>query len=284
MSAFESLVLNRWGCPKYLLTDNGTEFVNTFVTNQLKQLGIHQTTVPPYHAQANPVERVNRTIKTMICTFIPQDQRDWDKHLPELCFAINTAVQSSTMMTPAFLNLGRNPRPAKALRDEDPNPQPLDPGDPDLWNDRMKRLPLIHDWVHRNLEQAAKRQARYYNKNRKDARYSVGDLVMRKHRVLSSGVQNFAAKLAPRFNGPYKILKVLSPVVYEIEDPDSRKNPKVHIKDLKPYRPSEEPNPDENAEATEAVVPEPPIPEVTVDVEPENSAPRRAGLRPRKPH
>ena len=61
VKAFDELIINRWGCPRYLLTDNGTEFSNRLITERLTQYGIVRTTIPPYHAQANPVERVNRT-------------------------------------------------------------------------------------------------------------------------------------------------------------------------------------------------------------------------------
>ncbi|CAB0045368.1 unnamed protein product, partial [Trichogramma brassicae] len=44
----------------------------------------------------NPTERANRTIKTMIASYVGANHRDWDKHLHELRHAMNTAVQSST--------------------------------------------------------------------------------------------------------------------------------------------------------------------------------------------
>ena len=54
LKAFEELVVNHWGCPRVLLTDNGTEFANKMVTERLTEYGIVQSTIPPNHAQANP--------------------------------------------------------------------------------------------------------------------------------------------------------------------------------------------------------------------------------------
>ena len=74
--AFDELVVFRWGCPKYLVTDNGTEFSNNLMTSRLKKLGVIETTIAPYHAQANPTERVNRTLKTMMAIFVKEDHRN----------------------------------------------------------------------------------------------------------------------------------------------------------------------------------------------------------------
>ena len=71
------------------------------------ELGIRRTTTPPYHAQANPVERANRIMKTMLASFTQNNHQNWDKHLSEFRFAMNTAVHSSLMTSPAFLNFGR---------------------------------------------------------------------------------------------------------------------------------------------------------------------------------
>ncbi|KAL7301930.1 hypothetical protein TKK_0005523 [Trichogramma kaykai] len=111
--AFEELILNRWGCPKYLLTDNGSEYVNNTMKKRINKLGIIQTTIAPYHEQANPVERVNRTIKTMISIYVKNNHKLWDVYLNEFTFdlySINTTPNSSTKYSPAYLNFGRNPR------------------------------------------------------------------------------------------------------------------------------------------------------------------------------
>jgi hypothetical protein len=58
---------------------------------------------------------------------------------------------------------------------------------------------------------------------------------------LSSGAKGFAAKLAPKYSGPYTVTKVLSPVVYNLQSPSGQKILRAHIKDLKPYQMPEAP-------------------------------------------
>ncbi|KAL7307278.1 hypothetical protein TKK_0000475 [Trichogramma kaykai] len=103
-----------------------------------------------------------------------------------------------------------------------------------------KRVNAIYDIVADNVEKAHARQARHYNEGRKDVRFEVGDLVLRKAHYLSSGSASFTRKLAQEYDGPFKVAEVLSPTVYVLEMPNSRRNPKVDVGDLKPYKTSEE--------------------------------------------
>jgi len=77
--ALEDLVISRWDTPKFILTDNGTEFINRVMKAFAEEHNITHTTVLPYHLQTNPVERINRILKTMMISFIEQDHREWDK-------------------------------------------------------------------------------------------------------------------------------------------------------------------------------------------------------------
>lgn len=60
-----------------------------------------------YHPQTNMTERVNRTLKCMIASYVGDDQKKWDTYLPEFRFALNTAVQETTGLTPVELQVGR---------------------------------------------------------------------------------------------------------------------------------------------------------------------------------
>ena len=196
-TALEELVLCRWGTHDYLLTDNGKEFENKDLAWILEAYGVIRVITPPYHPQANPVERSNRTLKTMIVTFVTTDHRNWDQHLHELRHAMNTAVQSSTRMSPAFMNFGRHPAPTKSLRRTVETKGPKTRLWPEVWIDRVKRLDALRDMVMINIERAHRRQAGYYNRGRKDVRYQVGDMVMRKTHVLSNAAHKISSKLAP---------------------------------------------------------------------------------------
>ena len=74
--ALEELILFRWETPEYLLTDNGREFDNQTLRKVLGEYGVKHVTILSYDPQANPVERSNRTLKTMIAAFVGTDHRN----------------------------------------------------------------------------------------------------------------------------------------------------------------------------------------------------------------
>ena len=237
--AFEDLVLFRWDIPFYLLTDNGSEFDNQHVRGVLQEYGVKLITAPPYHPQANPCERTNRTLKTMIKTYLGEDHRNWDQHLPEFRYAINSATQATTRVSPAFLNHGWHPRQIKSLRrqvEQEDNPV-IETLDPAFWSERMKRLNHLRDYVIKFIDKAQSRQKKNYDKGRRDIQYEIGDWVVRETQVLSNAAKHFSAKLAPNYEEPVRIVKILSPVVYEVETISGSRIPKVHVSQLKPFHP-----------------------------------------------
>ncbi|KAL1251055.1 hypothetical protein QQF64_018851 [Cirrhinus molitorella] len=100
-------VFTRWGVPKFLLSDRGPQFLSQLMEDLCKRWGIMRKFNTSYHPQTNLSERVNRTIKTMMASYVGETHRDWDKWLAEFRFAINTASNETTGHSPAELALGR---------------------------------------------------------------------------------------------------------------------------------------------------------------------------------
>ena len=90
---------------------------------------------------------------------------------------------------------------------------------PEVWLDRIKRLDALRDFVARHIDRALEKQEREYNKNKRDI--------------------VFFAKLAPKYEGPYKIMEVKSPTVYVLESVsgDSKRIAKTHVSEIKRFVP-----------------------------------------------
>jgi len=102
-------IICRHGCPRIILTDQGTHFKNKLVEELCKKFEIKHKLSSPYHPQTNGlVERFNRTLCETIAK-ITQREDQWDEHVEEALFAYRTNKQSTTKETPFYLTYGRQP-------------------------------------------------------------------------------------------------------------------------------------------------------------------------------
>ena len=128
-----------------------------------------------YHARANPAERDNRTIKPMIAIFTGDDHKAWDQHLNESQYAVNSVSSVSTKYSLAFLNLGRNPRPVlkfKGALETSPDPEYLTL---ESWANRLEKLPTLYNRVTQSMAEVNRKQAKYFNKNRREVTFNGKD-------------------------------------------------------------------------------------------------------------
>ncbi|XP_065356170.1 uncharacterized protein LOC135950562 [Calliphora vicina] len=195
----------------------------------LNDIGVHQQFTAPYTPQENPTERANRTIKTIIAQFSGQQHTTWDELLPEIILAINTSSSESTGYSPAYLTQVREPRLPKALYDE----VTIGTGARNITPDeRATELKEVFRIVRRNLAKASENQ---YNLRRRRWKPNIGDQVLVRQHPLSKAIDYFAAKLAPKYGGPYVVKGFLNPVIVEIVGIQNKDMRKAHISELKPY-------------------------------------------------
>lgn len=70
----------------------------------LQDLEIEHCTAPAYALHCNPVEHINKTVKTMVAQFVGGNHRLWDQQIYAVQFAYNTARHDATGYSPAYLN------------------------------------------------------------------------------------------------------------------------------------------------------------------------------------
>ena len=121
--AFNDVICCRHGCPQYLSSDNGTEFVNQVLASFAQQLNVTQVNVLPFRPQANGVtERLNRSILTILRQLVDDSKDDWDALLPTVQSAINSTFHSSLGDSPHFLLTGQDKRLPYELLEMKPRP------------------------------------------------------------------------------------------------------------------------------------------------------------------
>ena len=229
-------ILTRWGVPNYILSDRGAQFVSSIFDSTLKTWKVTHKLTSAYHPQTNLTERVNRTLKTMIAAYVGSNHKHWDKHLPEFRFAINSAVQESTGVTPAELNLNR---PLRGPLDVVLEPREITP-DSTAYR-KISQLEELQTFVSTNVSKARKRQKRNYDKKRRDMEFREKARVWLRTHPLSNAAKSFAAKLAPKWQGPYRVVRQVGPVNYEVVQEETGLDLRVvHISRLKPCYPTAE--------------------------------------------
>jgi hypothetical protein len=106
--------LYTFGIPQQLVTDQGREYCNELEKLMWTALKIRHDVTTPYHKACNSaVETFNKILKHYIATDLVDAEAttlDWEAHLAPLLFAYNTAVLSSTKVTPFKAMFGYDPR------------------------------------------------------------------------------------------------------------------------------------------------------------------------------
>ncbi|GFW41409.1 transposon Tf2-8 polyprotein [Trichonephila clavipes] len=186
-------VLLRYGIPRCLISDNGTQFVSAVMQQICYPLNIHQSLIPVYHPQANPVERKNRDLKPRLAIL---DRRQPFRILVEL-------------RTPS--EVVNDIRVVIQNDDFVPEITPY-----------LKKFAKYSTQIREVVEELQDSRKFYADKKRKAApTYQPGEHVFVASYPLSNAAQGRSAKLMPCRDGPYVILTQRSPSSYEIASLDN---------------------------------------------------------------
>ncbi len=211
-----------YGCSREIVMDNARIHHSKLMTELLAKVGTRPIYITPYHHQSNAVERVNRTLQESLSKYINSTQTDWDQHLPSCTFALNTAVHSSTQFSPYQVVFGRQPNlPIDILFDV--------PTIPYLENSQKVRAE-----VRENLLKAQQNYGAQYNAKRIERDYPINSKIMIADTMPKPGMSR---KLSPKFMGPYRVIKQISPLNYIVASVNKPhlKSFVVHVNRMKPF-------------------------------------------------
>ncbi|GJT63149.1 reverse transcriptase domain-containing protein [Tanacetum coccineum] len=100
-------IVYRYGLPKIIITDNGTNFIHDPFRSWCKKLNITQINTTVTHPQANGlVERANRSLMEGIKTRLGRERKGWVEELPNVLWAHRTSLKTSNRETPYNLTFG----------------------------------------------------------------------------------------------------------------------------------------------------------------------------------
>uniref|UniRef100_A0A8C5QPC4 Polyprotein n=1 Tax=Leptobrachium leishanense TaxID=445787 RepID=A0A8C5QPC4_9ANUR len=192
----------------------------------LQECGIDLSFSSAYHPQTNgAAERANQNVEKYLRCFISERQDNWSDLLPWAEYALNSAVSEASGHSPFFTVYGFDP-PVLPTAFPDTAIPALD--------EHLASLTETWGRVKQALERSSIVQKTKADRRRGPAPvYQVGDRVWLSSRNIKLLVPSM--KLAPRYIGPYKILRRLSPVSYALALPSHIRIHNVfHVSLLKP--------------------------------------------------
>lgn len=214
-------VLLRYGLPRRISSDNGTQFVSAIMQQLTFCLDIQQFMSPVYHPEPNIVERKNRDLKSQIAIMVQNKHNKWPETLPAIRFSMNSAYNRSTGYSAAYLTFGRELRTpfenshnfSEVVQSENFIPE-ITP--------YLRQLSIDLTSAKLNVETTQDNNRKRANqKRRPDPGYNIGDMILVETHPISRQDKQFSAKLAPRRDGPYVIIKKHGSSIYEVANMDS---------------------------------------------------------------
>lgn len=218
-------VVRHHGVPADVVSDRGPQFASCFWKAFWSLLNTSVSLSSGYHPESNgQTERVNQELEKYLRCITADNPSTWSQELMWAEIAHNQLVSSSTGMSPFEVQYGFQPplfpdqQKASAVPSADAS---------------VKRCRRAWKKARRTLLKVSARYQRQANKRRQlGPSFRVGQKVWLSTKNLPLRIES--KKFTPRYIGPFRILRRVNPVAYQLAIPRSlRVSPVFHVSLLK---------------------------------------------------
>lgn len=212
-------ILTGYGCPKELVSDRGTHFLNSTIEELTNRYFIKHRKSTPYHPRTNgQTEKTNGILCKIITKTVQGANIDWDERLFDALWAYRTAYKVTTKYTPFQLVYGQEAILPIELEIQSLRiaiDHRLD--DNESLEDRLvvlEKLDEIRAQAYLNMTSIQNRRKSFYDSKLKPKILKTNDLVL----LYESRFQKFRGKFQMRWFGPYRILRSFENESFELQD------------------------------------------------------------------
>ena len=197
-----------------------------------KRLGIDRIFSTAYSPTTNgAIERLHRTMNSMLGKVVSTNQRDWCVRLPSVMAAYRASVHSSTGFSPNFLTFGRElnaPIDIMLGRPTDTEYYSLD----EFVEKKLTLMESAYALTREHLNASSARSKIYYDVRTRPKTLKIGDWVWfySPRRYVGR-----SPKFQRNYSGLFLVIKQLGPVLYVVQRSSRSKEVVVHADKLKPY-------------------------------------------------
>lgn len=219
-------VFRVFGLPQDIVSDRGPQFSSRVWRAFCRLLGATASLSSGFHPQSNgQTERLNQELEATLRSLAMDNPSSWSSWLPWAEYAHNTLQSSATKVSPFQCQFGFQP-PLFPEQEEDA-------GVPSVHH-FMRRCRKTWKKVRKALLRTSKSNQAQANRRRRPAQhFRPGQRVWLSSKDLPLRVES--RKLAPRYTGPFKVVRRVNPVTYQLQLPRSlRINPTFHVSLLRP--------------------------------------------------
>ena len=224
-------LFDRWisvfGCPYQIHSDGGPNISSNCIKEICNRLGIIKTTSTPYHPKSNGlIERLFRTAKEALRAVLYNcSKQNWPEKIPAIELALRSVKQSTTNYSPFEILFGKEMRDADFISHHLDKPNRKFSNENEYVLNFEKNLQMTHKIVKENIKNNAEKMKKKQKFLKKEL--EVGSFVMIE---LPPGN---TSPLGQRFDGPFKVVKILRDYVYQLQSA-SGKIVERHRDHLKP--------------------------------------------------
>ncbi|MDV3176183.1 MAG: reverse transcriptase domain-containing protein [Sweet potato little leaf phytoplasma] len=230
-------IFARYGLPRAIVSDHGTQFQDRF-TAMCEEFGVKHWRSSVCHPQGNgQAEAANKTIIKGLKKTIEGHHTKWYEKLHLVLWSLRTTPKASTGETPFQLVYGSEailpvelvmPTIVTETFDEEGNIR-----------SRLADLDFVEEKrMQAAVVLAARKQTvkRVHDSKVRPREFKVGDWVLRKFEA--TGIRPPGGKLAPNWGGPFRVIKIVRPGTYRLEDQEGYELPNPwHADNLKKFYP-----------------------------------------------